>query len=573
MSATASSGRLGPENHRAAWERLDGGELDVLVIGGGVTGAGAALDAASRGLTTALVEARDIASGTSSRSSKLFHGGLRYLEQFDVSLVREALRERDLMLTRIAPHLVRPVPFLYPLRHRGWERLYLGAGLFLYDSLGGRRSVPRHRHLSRRAVRAMSPSLAPDACVGGVRYYDAQTDDARHTLTLARTAAAHGAIVRSSTEVVALLHEDGRVVGARLRDADTGATCEVRAGVVLGCTGVWTDAVRAMGGGAGKMEVRASKGVHLVVDKDRLDLGTGIITKTEKSVLFIIPWNDRWVIGTTDTDWDLDRAHPSTSGADVDYLLERANALLATPLTRDDVVGAFAGLRPLVSRAAAETAKLSREHRVDASTPGLVAIAGGKYTTYRVMARDVVDTGAAQLGRSVPASETERIPLLGAEGYQPMLRDVASFARDLGVSQDRLRRLLTRYGSLAPEVLAPAASDPSLLEAVAGAPDYLRAEIRYAVTHEAARHLDDLLTRRTHISIETRHRGLESMADVASIAGGLLGWDDETVRAEIEAYQSRVESELLAQSAPDDASANAARLLAPEVRHLGGVPS
>jgi glycerol-3-phosphate dehydrogenase len=562
----SNAGRLGPEEHRRAWERLDGGEVDVLVIGGGVTGAGAALDATTRGLSTALVEARDFASGTSSRSSKLFHGGLRYLEQLDLPLVREALRERELMLTTIAPHLVRPVSFLYPLTRRGWERPYVGAGLTLYDTLGGRSSLPRHQHLTKTAARALCPALKSSALVGGVRYYDAQTDDARHTLTVIRTAAHHGAFVRSSTEVVALLRDGDRVVGAVLRDADTGAQCEVRARVVLNCTGVWTDDVQRLSGNRGRFRVRASKGIHLVVPRDRINSDTGLILRTEKSVLFVIPWGSRWIIGTTDTDWSLDRAHPAASRADIDYLLERVNDVLAVPLRREDVLGVYAGLRPLLSGESEETSQLSREHAVARSAPGLVSVAGGKYTTYRVMARDAVDACVEDLDRPAPGSVTERVPLVGADGYAALVNRLPVVAEERGVPPWRLRHLLERYGALVDEVLEPAVEDPGLLEPVVGAPDYLNAEIRYAVTHEGALHLDDLLTRRTRISIETSHRGEDSAWAVARIVAPTLGWDEETVEDEVRTYLARVQSERTSQEQHEDAAADAARVLAPESR-------
>jgi glycerol-3-phosphate dehydrogenase len=561
-----AAGRLGPEEHRWAWERLDGGEVDVLVIGGGVTGAGVALDATTRGLSTALVEARDFASGTSSRSSKLFHGGLRYLEQLDLPLVREALRERELMLTTIAPHLVRPVSFLYPLTRRGWERPYVGAGLTLYDTLGGRSSLPRHQHLTKTAARALCPALKSSALVGGVRYYDAQADDARHTLTVIRTAAHHGALVRSSTEVVALLRDGDRVVGAVLRDADTGAQCEVRARVVLNCTGVWTDDVQRLSGNRGRFRVRASKGIHLVVPRDRINSDTGLILRTEKSVLFVIPWGSRWIIGTTDTDWNLDRAHPAASRADIDYLLERVNDVLAVPLRREDVLGVYAGLRPLLSGESEETSQLSREHAVARSAPGLVSVAGGKYTTYRVMARDAVDACVEDLNRPAPGSVTERVPLLGADGYAALVNRLPVVAEERGVPPWRLRHLLERYGALVDEVLEPAWEDPGVLETVVGAPDYLNAEIRYAVTHEGALHLDDLLTRRTRISIETSHRGADSAWAVARVVAPILGWDEEAVEEEVRTYLARGESERASQEQPEDAAADAARILAPESR-------
>lgn len=561
-----STGRLGPREHDEAWRTLAGTEFDVLVVGGGVTGAGTALDATTRGLSTALVEARDYASGTSSRSSKLFHGGLRYLEQLNFSLVREALRERELSMTRLAPHLVQPVSFLYPLEKRVWERPYVGAGLLLYDTLGGKSSLPRHRHLTRTAARALCPALRADALVGGVRYYDAQCDDARHTMTLARTAAHHGAVVRSSTEVVELMKVGDRITGAVVRDSDTGDRCEVRAKVVINCTGVWTDDIQRLSGGRGRFRVRSSKGIHLLVPRDRINSDTGLILRTEKSVLFVIPWGSRWIVGTTDTDWTLDRAHPAASSSDIDYLLTRVNAVLAVPITRGDVVGVYAGLRPLLSGESEETSQLSREHAVARSTPGLVSVAGGKYTTYRVMARDAVDAAVEDIGRPIPPSVTENVPLLGADGYAAMVNRLAALSEEFRVSTWQLRRLLGRYGSLTAEVLAPGAENPDLLSPVAGAPEYLKAEIVYAATHEDALHLDDLLTRRTRISIETSHRGTESADCVAQLVAPVLGWSDETARREVETYLARVESERASQEEAEDAAADAARLLAPELR-------
>ncbi len=560
--------RLGPEGREDAWSRLDGGEVDVLVVGGGVTGAGVALDAVTRGLGVALVEARDWASGTSSRSSKLFHGGLRYLEQLDLPLVREALRERELMLTRLAPHLVQPVSFLYPLTHHAWERAYVGAGLALYDRLGGTSSLPRAQHLGKRRARSLCPALRADALVGGVRYYDAQTDDARHTLTVVRTAAHYGALVRSSTEVVALLRDADRVVGAVLRDTETGRRCEVRARVVVNCTGVWTDEVQRLSGERGRFRVRASKGVHLIVPRDRINSDTGLILRTARSVLFVIPWGSKWIVGTTDTDWTLDKAHPAASRTDIEYVLEQVNRVLAVPLTRDDVVGVYAGLRPLLSGESEATSQLSREHAVARTSPGLVSVAGGKYTTYRVMAADAVDVAAEDLGRPVPASVTEEVPLLGADGYAALCNQVDALSEELGIPVWRVSRLLGRYGSLVHEVLDEARRHPELLEPVVGATEYLDAEIRYAVTHEGALHLDDLLTRRTRISIETTHRGTDSAWAVARVAAPVLGWDDATVEREVATYLARVESERQSQEQAEDVAADAARLLAPEMRRM-----
>ncbi|HEY7815990.1 MAG TPA: glycerol-3-phosphate dehydrogenase/oxidase, partial [Nakamurella sp.] len=321
----STSARLGPGERAANFDRLGAETFDVVIIGGGVVGAGAALDAVTRGLSVALVEARDLASGTSSRSSKLFHGGLRYLEMFEFGLVREALAERELMLTKICPHLAKPVSFLYPLSKPGIERPYVASGLILYDTMGGARSVPRHKHLTRAGALRLVPALRRDALIGGIRYYDGQVDDARHTLTVARTAAAYGAVIRTSTQVVGFLKESDRVAGVCVRDVETGAETEVRARVVINAAGVWTDELQRLSGGRGRFKVRASKGVHLVVPRDRIASESGIILKTEKSVLFVIPWRSHWIIGTTDTDWHLDLAHPAATKADIDYILGTVN--------------------------------------------------------------------------------------------------------------------------------------------------------------------------------------------------------------------------------------------------------
>jgi glycerol-3-phosphate dehydrogenase len=545
--------------------------LDVLVVGGGVVGGGAALDAATRGLRVGLVEARDFASGTSSRSSKLVHGGLRYLEMLDFGLVAEALKERGLLIQELAPHLVRPVPFLYPLRHRGWERVYAGAGVALYDAMSrvsGRAGVPLHKHLTRRGARRLVPALRKDALVGALQYYDAQVDDARHTMFLARTAAAYGAHVASRARVVELTREGERVTGAVVRDLESGTTITVRARQVINATGVWTDETQGLAGQPGDFQVRASKGVHLVVPKDRIRSETGLILRTEKSVLFVIPWGRHWIIGTTDTDWELDKAHPAASEADIDYLLDHVNEVLEVPLTRADVEGVYAGLRPLLQGESEATSKLSREHAVGHPAPGLVVVAGGKYTTYRVMAKDAVDEavfGLQDLDRRVPSSTTEKVPLLGAEGYQALWNSRHRLADDSGLHVARIEHLLRRYGTLVHELLAMVAGDPSLGEPLAGADEYLRVEVVYAASHEGARHLDDVLTRRTRISIETFDRGLGAMEEAAALMGPVLGWSEEQVKLEIEHYRARVTAERESQEQPDDETADAARLGAPDV--------
>jgi glycerol-3-phosphate dehydrogenase len=539
--------------------------FDIVVVGGGVTGSGCALDAATRGLSVALVEQRDYAAGTSSRSSKLIHGGLRYLEQRDFGLVREALRERSLLLKHLCPHLVHPVPFLFPLTRR-WERAYIGAGVLLYDRLGGAGAVPGHRHLSRRAALQLAPALRPDALVGAIQYYDAQVDDARHTVTLARTAALYGAVLASSARVVGFLREGERVAGVRVRDLESGDEIDVRARAVISAAGVWTDELQEFVGGRGKFRVRASKGIHLIVPRDRLQADTGIILRTEKSVLFIIPWGRHWIIGTTDTDWNLDLAHPAASSADIDYLLERVNAVLRTPLTHEDVVGVYAGLRPLLAGESEETSTLSREHAVAQPVPGLVVVAGGKYTTYRVMARDAVDTAAVGLDQVVSPSCTDTIPLVGAVGYQARHNARMRLAAESGLHVARIEHLLGRYGSELDVLLELIAEQPELGRPLPGADEYLGVEVVYAASHEGALHLDDVLTRRTRVSIETWDRGLSTAEPAARLMGGVLNWDDATIRREVEHYRARVAAERESQEQPDDRTADAARLGAPDVR-------
>jgi glycerol-3-phosphate dehydrogenase len=558
---------LSPAGRREAIARMAENELDVLVIGGGVVGAGSALDAVTRGLSTAIIEARDWASGTSSRSSKLIHGGLRYLEMLDFGLVREALRERGLLLDRIAPHLVKPVPFLYPLRHRIWERGYAGAGVALYDAMaftsGTAHGLHHHRHLTRRQALREAPCLRKDTLTGAIQYWDAQMDDARFTMTVVRTAASFGALAANRAAVTGFLRQGERVTGARVTDLETGEEFEVRAKQVINATGVWTDDTQGMADTRGQFHVRASKGIHLVVPRDRLPSSTGLILRTEKSVLFVIPWGRHWIIGTTDTDWKLAKDHPAASAQDIDYLLEHVNSVLNSPLTREDVEGVYAGLRPLLSGEEESTSKLSREHVVGHPVPGLVVVAGGKFTTYRVMAADAVDEAVRTLDARVPESCTAELPLIGADGYRPLWNQRRALAVTSGIHVARVEHLLNRYGACVYELLDMIRADPALAAPLPGADDYLAVEARYAVTHEGALHLEDVLTRRTRISIEAWDRGAAAAPEVAELMAHLLGWTDEVRKQEIDRYLARVAAERESQTKPDDDSAEAARLEAP----------
>ena len=545
----ASGSALDARGRAETLRRLDGERFDLLVIGGGITGAGAALDAATRGLRVALVEARDLASGTSSRSSKLIHGGLRYLEQFDFKLVYEALHERDLLVSKLAPHLVKPVSFLYPLYKKVVERPYVGAGLVLYDAMEGtKRPVPFHKHLSAKGALRVAPALSPTRLAGAMRYYDAQVDDARYTMTVARTAAAHGAVIATRVSAVSVTRSpDGAVSGARVRDEETGRTFDVGSSRVAVCAGVWTDLVHSVAGVSAGYQVRMSKGVHIVVRKDAVRASTGMILKTEKSVLFFIPWGPQWIIGTTDTDWTGDRADPSASVEDVEYLLAAANRVLARPLARSDVIAVYAGLRPLVAASADKpTTKLSREHVVDVPLPGLASIAGGKFTTYRIMARDVVDAVLGASGPAsgaVPASATEQTPLLGADGLAAVAAGAGRLAEDYGVSRATVEHLLNRYGSIAGEVLSLVAAEPALGRVLADGHPYLRAEVAYAVCAEGALHIEDVLVRRTRLFIEAPDSGASAAEDTGALMGKLLGWGRRQRAAEIARYLSLVNAE------------------------------
>lgn len=565
---------LNEAHRRSSMHTMTSQTLDLLVIGAGIVGAGAALDAATRGLEVGLIEARDIASGTSSRSSKLIHGGLRYLEMLEFRLVGEALKERGLLLHELAPHLVRPVPFLYPLKHRGWERLYTGAGVALYDALaliGGRgRRLPLHRHLTRCGALRRAPSLRPESLVGALQYYDAQVDDARFTLAVTRTAATYGAAVATRTAATELLRENGRVVGAVVRDHITGERHLIRARQVLSATGVWSGDLLADSPAPDAVTVRASKGIHIVVPGDRITSDTGLILRTAISVLFVIPWGDNWLIGTTDTDWDGDRAHPAASSDDIGYLLETVNSVLSEPITRDDIVGVFTGLRPLVAGNSEHTANLSREHVVAQPEPGLTVVAGGKYTTYRVMAQDAVDAAFGDIEPAVPASRTARTALAGAHGYRELSENPRLIGRTWNLSDQRVQTLLGRYGALLSEVLAPAENRPRLLEPLDGAPTHLAAEILYAVTHEGALHLEDVLTRRTRVSIDTPDRGVRAAPRVADLMALELDWDEQRRDNEVRHYLARVEAEYASQAATDDAGANRLRSAVADVTVAAG---
>ena len=598
MNDTAGDSRLGP-SQRAAWlDELSGGHgdgrVDVVVIGGGVTGAGCALDLALRGRSVALLEQRDLASGTSSRSSKLIHGGLRYLQRLEFGLVSESLNERRLLLGRLAPHLVRPVQFLYPIR-RGWrERLRTGAGILLYSLMAGMgpHAIGSHRHLGAAGTQNLAPGLDSGVVRGGIAYWDGQTDDARLVVAIARTAAAHGARILTSTRVQELIVAEGAVRGVIAHCGETGRTFRLDADAVINATGVWTSQIEQLAErdsqdtDGSRTRIRASKGIHLLVPRDRIDLGCGLIVPTPPSVLFVVPWGDRWIIGTTDSDWDLGYAHPAASSADIDLLLQRLNGVLADPISRDDICGVYAGLRPLVAgdspSDAEQSAKLSREHSVTRAARGLISVAGGKYTTYRVMAADTVEMALAEVaaahGRTPPKlsrrrrnaaarrSATGVTPLVGAAGYEDRRRRQDEIAASAGISRAAAVHLLERHGDRIDEVVALIAEQSDLAAPLAEGHRYLRAEVTHAVRSEAALHLDDVLTRRTRLSVEAWDRGVDVAQDTAELMGAELGWSPETIEREVWHYRARVEAERESQTRPDDQTADAARLGAPDIR-------
>jgi len=540
--------QLGPEQRDSAITQLGTEQFDILVIGGGVNGVGAALDAASRGLKVALIEAQDIAAGTSSRSSKLIHGGLRYLEQYDFKLVREALHERELMVSTLCPHLVKPVGFLFPLTEKFKERTYVGAGLALYDALRGfQRAMPWHKHLSQKQINEIAPSLRHDLVTGAIKYFDAQVDDARHTMSVARTAVRHGAIIATQVSAESLIREGKRVVGVNALDLASGKKIAIRAGATIMCAGVWSDQLHARFDLTPGYNVTMSKGAHIVVPGSAIKSEAGIIVKTPISVLFLIPWGDKWIVGTTDTPYEGDRAEPFATREDVQYILDQANRVLEPKLRSEDIIGVYAGLRPLVANnKSATTTKLSREHTVDRPAAGFVSIAGGKYTTYRVMAKDVVDRAVIELRKLTKESVTEKLPLVGADGYFALEQQKERIAQDSGLDVATVTHLLNRHGSLISEILDLLKSQPKLASKVDADLPYIKAEIVYAVSHEGARSVDDVISRRTRLSFEAVNHGIHLADGIATLIAPVLGWSAKERKESVTQYTELVEREIAA---------------------------
>ena len=540
--------QLGPDQRDSAISQLGTEQFDILVIGGGVNGVGAALDAASRGLKVALIEAQDIAAGTSSRSSKLIHGGLRYLEQYDFKLVREALHERELMVSTLCPHLVKPVGFLFPLTEKFKERTYVGAGLALYDALRGfQRALPWHKHLSQKQINEIAPSLRHDIVTGAIKYFDAQVDDARHTMAVARTAARHGAIIATQVSAESLIREGKRVVGVSALDLVSGKKIAIKAGATIMCAGVWSDQLHERFELTPGYHVTMSKGAHIVVPGPAIKSDAGIILKTPVSVLFIIPWGDKWIVGTTDTPYEGDRAEPFATREDVQYILDQANRVLEPKLRADEIIGVYAGLRPLVANnKSATTTKLSREHTVDRPAAGFVSIAGGKYTTYRVMGKDVVDRAVIELRKLTQESVTDKLPLVGADGYFALEQQKERIAQESGLDVKTVEHLLNRHGSLISEILEIIDEQPKLAGTLDSALPYIKAEIVYAASHEGARSVDDVISRRTRLSFEAVNHGVHLADEIAALIAPVLGWSTKERKESVAQYTELVDREIAA---------------------------
>ncbi len=542
---------------------MENKQYDVLVIGGGVTGAGVALDAAARGYSVALVEKVDFASGTSSKSTKLIHGGIRYLPGFDIALVHEALIERGLLLQN-APYLAHPLAFVLPHyegdRHPVGMRftppggiglgLMLNAGLWLYDTLAGKRNVGKHRHLHREDIIELAPALVTQGLKEGFMYYDAQTNDARLTMALIRTAAQFGATIANYAEVTSFIIEQGKVQGAYVHDRLGNRQLAARSRHVVNATGVFSEQVEALADTEPEVQIEPSKGVHLVLSREQIKLGEAAIVLPEtedKRILFIVPWESRAIFGTTDTgSGDLD--HPVATPADISYLLKYLNRYLTVPVTQGDIVSTYVGYRPLLRprRTKHSTAQLSRTHAVLQGPSGLVSIVGGKLTTYRRMAQDTVDVLNERDGvrRRHP---TQHLPLHGSAGWPTVKHELESKGAALGLSAQTCQHLGRSYGSEGRAILGLVEQDASLARLLVAELPYIGAEVVYACRQEMAMTPYDVLARRTSITLEDRRRGLDVVDDVAALMATEHGWSTEQQQAMAAAYRKAIEAQMAAE--------------------------
>ena len=542
-------------------EALASETWDVVIVGGGIVGAGALLDAVSRGMRAALIEQDDIAVGTSSRSSRLIHGGLRYLEQFRFGLVREALAERSRLLM-LAPHLVRIEPLLFPIYGIPYlSKAFYDAGLTLYDVLGARHDGGWHGRLSRNAALDLAPTLRRDGLRGGLLYHDGVEDDARYTLAVVRTAQAAGGMAVTRLRATELRSGASRGAAHLVTacDVTTGADVSIAARAVVDATGVWAaEADHPFRGGA--MRILPSRGAHLVVPRERIPNKTGLTIRVPGKVVFLVPWGDHWLIGTTDALFEGPATRPAADGWEVDRLLDTVNATLDVQLGRDDVVGTYAGLRPLIAPSNGSTVKASREHRVTVESTGVVRIGGGKYTTYRVMARDVVD---AVLGSDVARTRPSRTAdwrLVGAADAGAQARIVAELETIPAVTfagPGTAAQLVARHGTEAPAVVALGA-ELDLLHPLVPGRAFLEVEVAWAARHELAQSLDDVLSRRTRLSPELADRGVAVAPRVAAILGTELGWGDARQALEVQTYLASARREFSVPNASGPAPADSA---------------
>jgi glycerol-3-phosphate dehydrogenase len=545
--------------------RMKDERFDVLVIGGGVTGAGVAVDAAARGYRVALVEKTDFASGTSSKSTKLVHGGIRYLPNFDFALVREALTERGILLKN-APFLVEPIGFVLPL-YKGDRhpvgipfstpggiglRFVLGMGLWLYDLLAGRRNVKRHRHINREEVLHLAPTLVQEGLKEGFIYYDAQTNDTRLTMALIRTAAQQGAVIANYIEVVSFVMEQGTVTGAVVRDTLGNHEFTVQARHIVNATGIFSEEVESLTGKEPQVSVEPSKGVHLVLSREQLKLDDFAVVLPEtddRRILFIVPWGSRAIFGTTDTGSG-DLNHPLATNQDISYLLEHLNRYLSINLTPDDIVSTYAGYRPLVRPGRGTThssAKLSRTHAVLQSPSGLVTVVGGKMTTYRRMAQDTVDLLSRRDGY-VPLHPTEHLLLYGSAGWPGVQQELHAKGTRLGLSEKTITHLAKSYGAETEQVLKLIVDDASLAQLLIDDLPYIRAEVVHACRAEMAMTPYDVLARRTRITLEDYQRGMSVVETVARLMAKELGWSSGQQQTMIDAFRAAIGEELAAET-------------------------
>jgi len=519
---------------------------DVVIVGGGIVGTGALLDAVSRGMTAALIEQDDIAAGTSSRSSRLIHGGLRYLEQFRFGLVRQALSERSRLL-ELAPHLVRIEPLLFPIYGIPYlSKAFYDAGLTLYDILGARHDGGWHRRLSKAETLELAPTLRQEGLRGGLVYHDGVEDDARYTLAVARTATAAGAIAVTRVRATGV-RSDGLTGGIQVLGATdllTGAGLEIRTRSVVDATGVWA-AAPDHPFGSGTMRILPSRGAHLVVPRERIPNKSGLTIRVPGKIVFLVPWPDHWLIGTTDAPFDGRAERPSAAGWEIEKLLDTVNATMDVNLKRADVVGTFAGLRPLIAPSDGSTVKASREHRVTVESNGVVRIGGGKYTTYRIMARDVIDAVLGSGEAKARPSRTADWRLVGAadaDAQAHIIAELMTIPAIAALGADVAVRLVARHGTEAPGVVALGA-ELGLLRLLVPGRVFLDAEIAWAVRHESALSLDDALARRTRLAQELPDRGAAIAPRVAAIMGAELGWDETHQAREVESYLASAERE------------------------------